>query len=269
MPSAKIFFFLLLVSLSCQTQPETLPDPLDPIRAISPQFSLLIEDAYIIDGSGQAGYSTDLLIRSDTIAFIGAVDTNGLIISRIIPANGRVLSPGFIDPHSHGDPLREQDFANFIHQGVTSITLGQDGFSPKIEDWEKWMDRIDTRGIRPNLAMMIGHGSMRERSGVGFMARPRAEDFLKMQKMLVEALQAGAFGMSTGLEYTPGLYAGEQELAALAKTVGQFDGIIMSHIRNEDDDQLFVSLRELMRQGQHCRVQVSHIKSVYGKGRAR
>ncbi|MDZ7643004.1 MAG: amidohydrolase family protein [Woeseiaceae bacterium] len=77
------------------------------------------------------------------------------------------------------------------------------------------------------------------------------------------------FGMTTGLEYNPGLNAGEQELVALAKIVGKHDRVIMSHMRNEDDDRLEASIAELLEQGRHARVHISHLKSVYGKGRER
>ena len=87
--------------------------------------------------------------------------------------------------------------------------------------------------------------------------------------MLRQALEQGAFGMTTGLEYTPGTFADDEELIPLAKIVGEYDALLMSHVRNEDDEAIEVSIQELLRQGQHCKVQVSHMKSVYGKGKQR
>ena len=82
-------------------------------------------------------------------------------------------------------------------------------------------------------------------------------------------MDAGCFGMTTGLEYTPGIYARPPEMAELAKVVGANNGLIMSHVRNEDNDQIEASLKELLEQGRYCNVQVSHLKVVYGKGKDR
>jgi N-acyl-D-amino-acid deacylase len=117
--------------------------------------------------------------------------------------------------------------------------------------------------------MFAGHGTLRRLSGAGYKEKPTKDELATMQDMLQKALEAGAYGMTTGLEYTPGTYAGEEELLSLARTVGAANGLIMSHIRNEDDEAIEASLRELLRQGQYCHVHASHLKVVYGKGEAR
>jgi N-acyl-D-aspartate/D-glutamate deacylase len=128
-----------------------------------------------------------------------------------------------------------------------------------------WLNEVSAQGIGPNIAMFVGHGTLRDQSGIGMSAPPDDEDMQRMLDMLDEALKY-TFGLSSGLEYNPGLNARTDELRAMAKVVGENDRMIMSHMRNEDDDQLEASIAELLEQGEDARVHVSHLKSVYGKG---
>ncbi len=233
------------------------------------KYSLLIMGGKLLDGQDTSARTADVLIRNDSILFVGKVDTTLIELSQVIDATGKYVSPGFIDTHAHGDPLETPAFENFLAMGVTTICLGQDGGSPAYEDIGIWMDKVDSVGPGVNIAMFVGHGTLRELSGLGYKPEPAPGEMEKMESLLNDALQAGCFGMTTGLEYTPGTYAGDAELLALAKAVGEKDGLIMSHVRNEDDDAIEASLRELLRQGQYCNVQVSHLKVVYGKGEER
>lgn len=235
----------------------------------SGEFDILIVKARIIDGTGNLEYSADLLIRGDSIAFIGRVEENKITIRQKIDAKGRVLSPGFIDAHAHGDPLSTPDFDNFLNMGVTTICLGQDGFSYPAEDLSKWISKIDSAKLGVNALTFIGHSTLRELSGVKYSPIPTASQISEMQRLLTQGMKQGAFGMSTGLEYTPGYYAQAPEMAALAKAVGENEGLIMSHMRNEDDDQIEKSIKELVLQGKYAPVHISHFKVVYGKGPAR
>lgn len=229
-------------------------------------YDILITDATIIDGTGAKEFNADLLIRSDSIAFIGEVDTSKVKVETLINAAGRVLSPGFIDAHAHGDPVADKAFKNFISMGVTTICLGQDGFSYGSENLGPWMAQVDSTGTGVNVLTFVGHSTLRELSGAGYKPVPSAEELNKMEEILRQNMNRGAFGMSTGLEYTPGYYAEPQEMEALAKVVGENGGLIMSHMRNEDDDQIEKSLHELLNQGKFAPVHVSHFKVVYGKG---
>ena len=152
--------------------------------------------------------------------------------------------------------------------GVTTITLGQDGDSPAVNDLDDWLQKVATQGLAPNLAMFIGHGTLRNISGIGRDADPDKKALDEMLATLDDALEY-TFGLSLGLEYNPGLNAPARELEAIAKVVGGKDRLIMSHVRNEDDDQLDASIAELIEQGKHARVHIAHLKSVYGKGAAR
>ena len=243
-----------------------------PFLADIARVDLLITNARVYDGIRTEGFNADVVVHDGVIVYVGqhAFATQNLAerVARTIDAGGRVLSPGFIDLHSHGDPLQTPEFENFLAMGVTTITLGQDGSSPEVDDLSLWLQAVADRGIGPNLAMFVGHGTLRSQSGIGVAARPDPEDLRAMLTALDQAL-AYTFGLSTGLEYNPGLHAGAEELQALAKVVGKNGRMIMSHLRNEDDDQVEASIAELLEQGQHARVHVAHLKSVYGQGAAR
>ena len=230
------------------------------------QFDWLIRGGTVIDGSGAPGTQQDVLIEGDRIVFAGTVDANRITAEKTVDASGKVVCPGFIDVHAHGNVVRDAPFRNFLAMGVTSISLGQDGSSPDYEDIGDWYAEAAKAQPAVNIIPFVGHGTLRSLSGEGLETNLSSLALEKMNRLLGDALQKGCFGMSTGLEYIPGTFAGAQELALLAKTVGQYDGMIMSHMRNEDDDALEASIAELLEQGQHCRVHVAHLKSVYGKG---
>lgn len=237
-----------------------------------PSIDILIRNAIVIDGRGNAPRLADIAITGGRIVFVGetAFSDSDLQtrIARQIDAGNRYVTPGFIDLHAHGDPFQTPQFENFLAMGVTTITLGQDGSSPEVDDLRGWLERVQHNGIGPNLAMFIGHGNLRNQAGIGMSGEPEPADLQKMLSLLDEALDY-TFGMSTGLEYNPGLNASTAELRALAGVVGRQHRLIMSHLRNEDDDQLETSIAELLEQGEHARVHISHLKSVYGKGVAR
>lgn len=261
--NTRLLFFpipTLVLLMACQSS------PLEKAVAAGDTFDYWITNGQVIDGSGSPGFVADVLVRADTIAYIGEIPAGSIQATDTIDANGKVISPGFIDPHAHGDPFATPDFYNFLAMGVTTITLGQDGSSPDTRYINRWMDSLDRQGIGPNIAMFVGHGTLRSLSGTGYTETPSPQNLLDMQALLRDQLEAGCFGISTGLEYTPGLYANQSELAALAEVTGQRGAVMMSHMRNEDDDQLFNSIDELLALGEQCRVHISHIKSVYGKG---
>lgn len=257
-------WYLLL--LACNSSPST---PFDFYPQKNGQkVDVLIKNGQIIDGSGTKAYKADLIINADTIAYIGKVDTTKFIAKKIIDATGKFISPGFIDAHAHGHPLKTPAFRNFLAMGVTTICLGQDGSSPN-EAIGGWLKKVKQQRLGVNITQFVGHGTLRRQSGIGFEKNPTSHQLEKQQTLLQGAFNAGCFGMSTGLEYTPGTFAKDTELLPLAKIAGKNKGIIMSHVRNEDDNQIENSIQELLRQGQYCKVQVAHMKSVYGKGKER
>ncbi|MGY0798864.1 N-acyl-D-amino-acid deacylase family protein [Lysobacter sp. A286] len=236
---------------------------------------LLFRDTLLIDGTGAPGRAADVLIRGDRIEHIGTLSARELRGVRVIEGGGRVLAPGFIDLHTHGDPL-EEAFTPYLAMGVTTVVLGQDGGSPSLEDkgtaadsLSSWMDAVGRATPDINIATLSGHGALRRRAGIDDgTRRPSDKQLARMQAILEHDLRAGAFGLSTGLEYVPGLYAETRELASLGPVIARFDGVAMSHMRSEDADDVRDSIRELVAAAGPARAHVSHLKMVYGKGEA-
>ncbi|PCJ48687.1 MAG: N-acyl-D-amino acid deacylase [Gammaproteobacteria bacterium] len=233
------------------------------------EIDLVITNGRLLDGLGNKAVFADLVIVDDEIVYVGKTSFDAKDfkqrIKRQLDAKQRIIAPGFIDLHTHGNPLKTPVFENFLAMGITTITLGQDGSSPEVVDLSNWLAKVEDQGISLNLAMFVGHGTLRSQTGINRTTMPSAGDLEKMLKLLDGTLKY-TFGMSTGLEYNPGLNALEDEMIALAKVVGTNKRLIMSHLRNEDDDKIQVSLEELLKQGLHAKIHVSHLKSVYGKG---
>ncbi len=236
---------------------------------VGERFDLLIRGGLVIDGTGAAGREADVLIDQGRIVRVGALAGEAIDAARVIDARGMVVTPGFIDAHSHGDPLETPEFENFLAMGVTTICLGQDGDGPR--DPAEWMRRVEAEGVGPNVALFVGHGSVRDAAGVGIAENPTARQIATMQNLVREGLSAGCFGLTTGLEYQPGSFARAEELVALARPVAAAEGVVMSHLRSEDDDRVHDAVAELLDQGRGAgaAVHVSHIKVTYGRGAAR
>lgn len=250
---ALLFCFGLIISTAC-SQPEP------PLSG-----DLLIKHATIADGSGSETFTGNILVENGLIKKVGDFSFSEDEINQIIDADGKVVSPGFIDTHSHGNPLETPRFNNFLAMGVTTITIGQDGSSPGMNDLSAWMDQVDEIGTGPNIVHLTGHNSLRR-----FVDAPRKSELdesyiSNMQNILSDAISHGSFGLSTGLEYDHGRFADQYELNALGQVVAQNDGIVISHMRNEDDDAIEESVQELINQAEEsgASVQASHIKIVY------
>jgi len=253
----QIAFRLLVLSLviiSCAGQ------------AAEPTHDLLITNATIIDGSGGEPFKGSILIHDGIIVDVGDVNVNLDRVTDVIDAEGKVVSPGFIDTHSHGNPLSTPRFDNFLSMGVTTINLGQDGRSPGLDDVGGWMDEVDEQGTGPNIVYFAGHNALRQQVNAPRQAGLAASYIEEMLEILRAAMEAGAFGMTTGLEYDHGTFADLDELIALGEPVAESGGLIMSHMRNEDDDKIEDSVTELLNQGRGsgARVHASHIKIVFG-----
>ncbi len=272
-PSRLLAATCLLLLAACGRAPQPEPEAAEDV--FLPQFpsiDIFIKNASVFDGLGSAPVRADVGIVGDTIVFVGETEVTfeemESRVGRFIEADSRVVAPGFIDLHAHGDPLETPAFENFLAMGVTTITLGQDGSSPDVAPLSDWLRDVARNGIGVNLAMFVGHGTLRNQSGIGLAKDPEPEQFETMLDMLDETL-AYTFGLSTGLEYNPGLNASTAELRALAAVVGANNRMIMSHMRNEDDEALEASIAELLEQGEDARVHISHLKSVYGRGTER
>lgn len=237
-------------------------------------FDLAIRNARIVDGSGGAPVTGDVLVKGDRIALIGKMPADARI-ARTIDAAGRVLAPGFIDAHAHGEALDAgQGFENFIAQGVTTIVLGQDGSSPdgvgiapgtKPVTLADWFARLEKSPPPVNIATLVGFGSVRDESGAPYNRPASPQHMTAFSQLIDTAISQGAFGASLGMEYVPMISASPLELEAVALAVGARDGVVMSHMRSEDDDKVAAAIDELLAMGRYTRVHVSHVKVVYGQ----
>ncbi len=243
--------------------------------ASSQPRGLLLRDVLLVDGSGKPGRRTDVLVRGDRIERIDRISDGQARGLRVIDGGGRVLAPGFIDLHTHGDPL-EGAYTQYLAMGVTTVLLGQDGGSPSLpgarhaaDSLPAWMDAVERATPDINVATLSGHGALRRRAGIDDGTRtPSDAQLARMQAILANDLHRGAFGMSTGLEYVPGRYAQMRELASLGPVIARANGVAMSHMRNEDASDVRDSIRELVTASGPARAHVSHLKMVYGKGAA-
>ena len=162
---------LCLVLAGCQPAAEPFLPEFD-------RIDLVIEGGRVLDGRGSDAVDADVVIVDDRIVFVGDAafaDADRQRIDRVIDANGRIVAPGFIDLHAHGNPLETPQMENFLAMGVTTISLGQDGSSPDISPLSDWMTQVGAAGIGTNLAMFIGHGTLRTQSGIGMAATPEPE----------------------------------------------------------------------------------------------
>jgi len=228
-------------------------------------FDILITNGMIVDGSGINAYEGDIGITGDTIAEIG--DLTGKTAMKTIDAEGLVVSPGFIDIHTHcAERLGEVDSnvnLNYLIQGTTTVQTGPDGEGTfKIAEIKaKW----ENQGIGTNVIPLVGFGVARKEV-MGVEARKASsEEIEEMKEIIRQAMREGAWGMSIGLEYIPDRYATTEEIIAVTKVVGEFDGIYHTHQRNEFDDVLEAT-RETVRIGKETgvRVHTTHFK-VCGK----
>lgn len=220
----------------------------------------------MFDGTGSEGRDMDIAVQGGRIsAMAGTVPGKG---AEEIDARGAAVSPGFVDIHSHGDGTLQEDprAESVIRQGITTIVVGADGSSRASgaadSGFAAMFDAIDRLAPGPNLASMVGLGSVR-RAVIGDANRPATPDELSRMRAMVErALNDGACGASSGLEYTPGAFATRDELIAVVKPLAPMRLPYATHMRNEDD-RLLDSIDEsiAVARGAGCPLQISHLKT--------
>jgi len=261
--------------------------PLIPGCASKKEFDLVITGGLVYDGTGSPPIAADIAVANDSIVKVG---TPGSIAGKtVLSAMGRAVAPGFIDVHDHSDLglIVNPKAESVIRQGITTLVSGQCGGSPfpigdeifeeekeyakKIYgldlDWKEmagFFSRLETAGIALNYATLVGHGTIRGKV-MGFSNRPPKEEELSLMERLVEDhIRSGAFGFSTGLEYTPGSFAGPEEIAALCRSAARLGGIYATHMRDEGDG-LLESLAESIEAARSSgvRLQISHFKTAY------
>jgi len=237
-------------------------------------ITIVILGATLIDGSGRAPIKDSVVvIRGDSIVAVGR--RNQVKIpkdARVIDARGMVVAPGFIDAHNHSDRgfTTDPSAASQVSQGITTVVIGQDGGSPFPVG--EYLASLDRNPIALNVLTFVGHATVRSRvMGDDTNRRATPAEVERMKQLVEQAMRDGAIGLSSGLEYETGKPASTDEMIALAKVASAFDGIYISHIRDEAD-KMFEALNEAIQIGRKARlpVQISHIKlgSVAVWGRA-
>ena len=258
-----------------------------------PEVDLVIRGARLVDGTGAASRLADVAIKDGRIHAIG-IFTN-LEAGREIDATGLIASPGFIDLHSHADLIllagsgRQQDLlAAKLAQGVTTVIVGNcglgaapataeaapvlagingwmtpDGVSTGAISIEEYLARLESDGVALNVGTLVPHGPVRI-SVMGLEAEPANEEQLEaMRRRVDESLRAGAFGLSAGLIYPPGMYSATDELVTLARVVATRDRLFTCHVRGSSETLLAATgeLIEIARRSR-ARVHHSHLEAV-------
>jgi N-acyl-D-amino-acid deacylase len=228
----------------------------------------LILNGTLVDGTGAPERRADVGIKGDRIMFVGDARATGVSSRWVIDAKGLIVSPGFIDPHTHtagdlSDSVRKSNLP-YLMQGVTTVITNNDGGGSIHLD--SLLGRWSTNGIGTNAAAFVGHGSVR-RTVMGMSSgAPSATQLDSMKAIVSRAMENGAIGMSTGLYYAPGSYASIEEVVDLAKVAAARKGRYDSHIRDESSYTigLIASVNEVIRVGREARmpVHVSHIKAL-------
>ena len=223
----------------------------------APRFDLAIIRGIVVDGSGAPRRRADVGIRNGRIVAVGILRGPAI---ETIDAAGLVVAPGFIDVHTHADDVADSPLAeNFVRMGVTSLVAGNCGRS--VLDVGEALSVVRQTGLSVNYATLIGHNTVR-RAVMGTENRDATVAELgRMRSLVWRAMADGAVGLSTGLEYVPGVYAGTPEILDLARIAGTAGGVYASHMRNEGTD-LDEAVGETIRIGEMagCRVQISHLK---------
>lgn len=250
-------------------------------------YDILIKNGRIIDGTGNPWFRADVGVVGDRIEAVGRLDGAGA--EKRIDAKSLVVAPGFIDIHTHSDytVIIDPKVESKVRQGVTIEVVGNcgssaapmnaevkahrekymraqlgDDFDFNWETMEDYLNLIDSRGVSFNVVPLIGQGTVRQ-NVMGYDNRPPTDAELRAMKKLVSgAMEDGAWGMSTGLIYTPGCYAEKEEIVDLAKVVSEHGGIYFSHIRGEGET-LFDAMDEAIDIGKQANlpVEIAHFKA--------
>lgn len=216
-----------------------------PAAAAAQTFDLLIRGGLVLDGTGNPAVRADVGVRDGVIASIG--NLSGATAERVIDADGSYVTPGFIDMHSHADRAlyggdrTTRAAANLVAQGITTIVVGPDGRNPT------WPITDEIAGYRDpgtglNVVPMVGHGTVRSLVMGADYERPATDSEIgRMQDLVRQGMEAGAWGLGAGPEYRPGRFSTTEEIIALASVVAEYDGFYYSHQRSQSPLPLWLT----------------------------
>ena len=248
---------------------------------------IVIRNARLIDGSGRDARHTDVLVSGGRIARIGSLP--GSVSGEELDLEGLTLAPGFIDLHTHSDVALLQDgrAENQLMQGVTLEVVGNCGHScaplaragdargltlgPQLESepcwraFDEYLEALAASRLGVNVAALVGHGALRTECMDSPQRPAAAGEVRSMCASLENALEGGAIGLSTGLEYVPGMHANTDELSALCHVVARHGGLYATHVRNRDVKyELGLGEALATARASGVRLQVSHMTPKYG-----
>lgn len=237
------------------------------VSAQSPSF--VITGAQLADGTGAPLRAGAVRVEGDTITAVGAVTPRPG--ETVVDGTGLVLAPGFIDTHNHSTNGLEKEPAatTQVSQGITTLSVGQDGDSP----WplSGYVSRLKAQPPAVNVVIFAGHATIRKQvMGDDYKRPARAAEVAKMRALVTQAMKEGAFGLSSGLEYEVGSYSNVEEVVEMARAAGEQGGMYISHIRDEADLAMD-AVKEAIAIGERGKlpVQITHIKlgtqGVWGK----
>lgn len=247
----------------------TLTAALVAVVASAQSPSFVITGAQLADGSGSPLRAGAVRVEGDTITAVGAVTPRPG--ETVVDGSGLVLAPGFIDTHNHSTNGLEKEPAatTQVSQGITTLSVGQDGDSP----WplSGYMSRLKAQPPAVNVVVFAGHATIRKQvMGDDYKRPARTAEVAKMRALVTQALKEGAFGLSSGLEYEVGSYSNVEEVVEMARAAGESGGMYISHIRDEADLAMD-AVKEAIAIGERGKlpVQITHIKlgtqGVWGK----
>lgn len=229
-------------------------------------YDVVIRGGTILDGTGAAPFEGDVAIRDDRIVAVGAIGDSSA--DRVIEATGLYVTPGFIDVHSHaGGALAGEELSSahaLLAQGLTTVAINPDGGGPV--DLATQRGRLLEHGLGVNVMQLVPHGSIRRAVLEASDRDPTAEELEEMKGYVRTGMEEGAFGMSSGLFYTPGSWSKTEEVIEMAKEMAPYNGVYTSHIRDEADYDIGVvaSVDEVIRIAREAGVigVVTHIKAL-------
>lgn len=234
-------------------------------RAMSVQrgeAATLITHVSLLDGTGAPARSASVRVADGRVVGIESADAMPHSGDTVVDGGGLTLAPGFIDTHSHADRslLDGNNAVGALNQGITTVVVGQDGDSPfPLADF---FTKLAAAHPAINVASYVGHGTVREHVlGADYKRVATAVEVARMADLVGQEMRAGALGLSSGLEYDPGIYSSHQEVVELAKAAAGSGGRYISHIRSEDR-AFWSAIDEIIDIGRQARlpVQVSHTK---------
>jgi N-acyl-D-aspartate/D-glutamate deacylase len=233
----------------------------DAVRAAE-RCELLLTNGQVVLGDGSPPIAASVAIQDGKIVAVGS--ELDYLAEMTLDCRGLAIAPGFIDLHTHSDEeIIARDTRaniNYLMQGCTTIVTGNCGSGHvQVDDY---LDKVDTGGAGTHVAHLLPHGSLRSQVMGKEDRSPTPEELEQMQSLAEQAMKDGAFGMSTGLIYVPGMFAKTDELIAIARRIGQYQGIYVSHIRGEGSS-LLRSVEEAITIGRTAGlpIHVSHFKA--------